>query len=747
MSADEASGAGGEVGKPAKLATFDPDGSEVVKSVEAQQEIANMLETRLAGQAVPALGGGAADSHEQKNLPSRPTGAAAAIAGAFSLAGARPNTGKPRVVGDPTAGWMAAMRRLPEAADAEWNRRNIRVRIGPEGAAVLAKVLQTDEVLKKLNLEEQALGDAGVIALAPAFRDTPRIVELVLYGNGIGDDGAVALGEALASHTCPLERLSVSHNEITGLGIKSLADALAGHPTLINVSFRANPVTDVGCKAIAQALKKNRVLRKLNLSRCRISSGIFFLLDALHVDSVALEELDLSENEFDKQVCNSCADLEKQANFKGTRLVSLSLYSNRIEDAPVPMLGPQMRVLGLSKTALSSPRAVFEQLAARRVPLQELDLSRLRQGDQLVADLLSDPTSPFLQSVRVLTLGHNSMSAVGGRMLADALGTRDRPGKAPQLRELKLWTNSIKDAGAADLAVPYSKLERLEIGKNELGDAAVDTFVHLLGDAEACESLKALVLRNNPGISPNAILKLARVLRANSSLRELDLFSCQSNREAFAAMEAALKDNWGLVAIDLDVPVGEDDLQLLSDVATNRSFFEAELEGGQQAASALLFRDDEWTPSALSLAKKGRFGILNHWWVPGDQLRKFTNSDEVMCREAAREGGVCAVSFLFKLLSHTGRPLGDAKTFLYNATPEKVLADILESPVPCAPGTVAAIREHLQASPTEAAVVYVGWSHCGLYPSFRVYCMWPISSPPTHLKPPTPRPNHDSALG
>ena len=61
--------------------------------------------------------------------------------------------------------------------------------------------------LEILTLGRNAIGDAGLVALAPPLRRLPALREVYLYGNQIGDAGVTALGEGL-KHNTSLTELS-----------------------------------------------------------------------------------------------------------------------------------------------------------------------------------------------------------------------------------------------------------------------------------------------------------------------------------------------------------------------------------------------------------------------------------------------------------------------------------------------------------------------------------------------------------
>eukprot|EP00964_Phaeocystis_antarctica_P145431 scaffold111497_cov48-Phaeocystis_antarctica.AAC.1 len=67
--------------------------------------------------------------------------------------------------------------------------------VGDAGASALAAALGRGALprLKRVFLHSTAIGDAGLVALAPALRRMPALEELHLVNNPFGDEGLTAL--------------------------------------------------------------------------------------------------------------------------------------------------------------------------------------------------------------------------------------------------------------------------------------------------------------------------------------------------------------------------------------------------------------------------------------------------------------------------------------------------------------------------------------------------------------------------
>ena len=105
--------------------------------------------------------------------------------------------------------------------------------MGAEGAAALAASLCRGAMpkLEVLKLGRNAIGDQGLVALAPPLRRLPALREVYLYSNKIGDVGVEALLTNLGGQEQlrQLQTLNLSGNLISGdAGCATLIAAMNG---------------------------------------------------------------------------------------------------------------------------------------------------------------------------------------------------------------------------------------------------------------------------------------------------------------------------------------------------------------------------------------------------------------------------------------------------------------------------------------------------------------------------------------
>lgn len=115
------------------------------------------------------------------------------------------------------------------------------VRMGDEGASIVASSLRVNYTLRVLHLAFNSIGLIGVEALASFLEDNYRLQLLDLRDNCVGDNGASALAKMLLKNTS-IRRLLLARNEIGNLGVIALTDALE-KTRRVSVDITGNDIT------------------------------------------------------------------------------------------------------------------------------------------------------------------------------------------------------------------------------------------------------------------------------------------------------------------------------------------------------------------------------------------------------------------------------------------------------------------------------------------------------------------------
>eukprot|EP00986_Skeletonema_menzelii_P001643 scaffold450_cov139-Skeletonema_menzelii.AAC.5 len=125
-------------------------------------------------------------------------------------------------------------------------------------------VVESNKHLRKLVIWKNQIGSQHIERLCSAVRNHP-LVELDLdnsFEPGIGDE---MLASLLTIDDLKLEKLGMSSNHITSVGITLLSDFLATNPRLKELDLSENNLTDSDAELIANALRSNTTLRVLGL--------------------------------------------------------------------------------------------------------------------------------------------------------------------------------------------------------------------------------------------------------------------------------------------------------------------------------------------------------------------------------------------------------------------------------------------------------------------------------------------------
>jgi len=143
------------------------------------------------------------------------------------------------------------------------------VHVGDAGASALAVALGQGALprLKRIVLNRTAIGDAGLVALAPSLRRLPALEELGLYGNLFGDEGLAALVAPPPAAGAPppttggltkLKRLNLDYTQITDAGCATLAAALdSGAMPALEKLYLVGIPASAAAKAAVYAARAN----------------------------------------------------------------------------------------------------------------------------------------------------------------------------------------------------------------------------------------------------------------------------------------------------------------------------------------------------------------------------------------------------------------------------------------------------------------------------------------------------------
>jgi len=143
-------------------------------------------------------------------------------------------------------------------------------RIDDKGLALLSQTLAQNKSipLKSLSLAFNKITCAGVECLMNAIWGSKTLKELKLDNNKVQDRGAQLCSVVLGSVS--LEKLDLSYNSISTVGIKALMKTLSENNSLKSLSLNGIPMDQNSSKAVSYALAYNASLEAFSIYSCCI---------------------------------------------------------------------------------------------------------------------------------------------------------------------------------------------------------------------------------------------------------------------------------------------------------------------------------------------------------------------------------------------------------------------------------------------------------------------------------------------
>ncbi|CAE7876753.1 Nlrc3, partial [Symbiodinium necroappetens] len=235
-----------------------------------------------------------------------------------------------------------------------------------------------------------------------------------------------------------LRQLHLQQNELFEEGTRQVIEALALQSNGTLAALSLGHVDVAGVKALAEAMKENRTLKQLSLSRATIAEeGAFALLEALQKSEVE-RRLDLTGCDLgNAHVALARALRTGQVQVKGTITHPAVEFLRRLEDEELEELEEKQRLV-LDIHREEAFRKFFAPLcrALPELKLRELGLGLNHHGS---ADGARDLAAGLGQQTELerltLKLRYNSLGHEGAKAVASALA------RLTELMELTLDLN------------------------------------------------------------------------------------------------------------------------------------------------------------------------------------------------------------------------------------------------------------------------------------------------------------------
>ncbi|XP_066517680.1 NLR family CARD domain-containing protein 3-like isoform X2 [Hoplias malabaricus] len=177
--------------------------------------------------------------------------------------------------------------------------------------------------LEKLKLCNCELTSKGCMSLSEALKSNTSLTELDLSKNSLQDSGVKMLSAVLKNPQFKLRSLSLADCGLTESSCVSLSVALKSNSShFSDLCLNFNTLRDSGVKTIAEFLKWPQCsMEKLSLSHCNITEeGCFYLTSALESNPSHLRVLELTGNKPGKSGRDQLKALQEHKDFRLEKL-------------------------------------------------------------------------------------------------------------------------------------------------------------------------------------------------------------------------------------------------------------------------------------------------------------------------------------------------------------------------------------------------------------------------------------------
>jgi hypothetical protein len=150
------------------------------------------------------------------------------------------------------------------------------IKLEERGAKLIADLLANNKTLRSVDINQTAIGDAGVTAICEAIKDSnSTLEELSIRKNGISDTGIENIAE-LSRKTKSLRFIDCGENKVTKFGATKIAEALRENRSLYSISLDRTEIGEEGAKEIIDVILKgeNESLKEIYLAENNLDESI-----------------------------------------------------------------------------------------------------------------------------------------------------------------------------------------------------------------------------------------------------------------------------------------------------------------------------------------------------------------------------------------------------------------------------------------------------------------------------------------
>ncbi|POM74308.1 Hypothetical protein PHPALM_8756 [Phytophthora palmivora] len=430
-----------------------------------------------------------------------------------------------------------------------------------EAVMALSSVLPRMK-LEVLSLAGNMIGDCGAASLAFVMDQTPALQILDLEENQIGQDGIISFFHAINGMIAPfsLRYLHLGGNLFSSnLVLEQIHTKL--HEKVIETQLMAGLPT-----TLALNFSGNKVKRDILLECCLLDRYVHIVTQTLRASSKweSLELLDLSGNEIgekgtyeiglflalqpvlrvlnlannlitDKAIVGLAEGIEPNA-----KLQELLLDQNQITDA-----GAKQLYLKASKA--NQQRRIRLSVGNPLTPECKVMLASISQAHDLRKRFAKEFATQEKLEFSRMTLRQYGAAAIAEELMAT-------PGS--RCRYLDFSRNNLGDEGdegaqaVATLLRRYPNLEELDVSFNDIGDEGAIALADALAQNSTLLSFSLHSVlegaRTKPKLQEKGLCYLAKAIQSHKTLVKLDLRNNITSPAVIRAFVEMLRHNQGI---------------------------------------------------------------------------------------------------------------------------------------------------------------------------------------------------------
>ncbi|XP_067833933.1 ribonuclease inhibitor-like [Heptranchias perlo] len=187
-----------------------------------------------------------------------------------------------------------------------------------EGVRILCVLLRDPDCkIAELELSRNGLTQGCTGDLVSALVSNPLIFSLSLNNNHLGDAGVLQLSGGLKDPDCGVEVIKLENNHLTVACTSELTAVLLMHPKIQSLMLNDNNLGDAGVKQLAAGIRNSRI-SKLGLGFNNLTDAAAEDLTSALCINCTIERLYLSGNSFTDQsvatfliLIETCTELQR----------------------------------------------------------------------------------------------------------------------------------------------------------------------------------------------------------------------------------------------------------------------------------------------------------------------------------------------------------------------------------------------------------------------------------------------------